>query len=111
MEKDLLPCRIRNTDPLTPAKTLAYQKGDKKQQYIGGLFKEHSAFSMNQQTQQLSKYSKLVYENTPYNKNRELTAHGEKGNPVPMKIGDSSPIKYVFYIIKENRTYDQVLGI
>ena len=27
-----------------------------------------------------------------------------------MKIGDSSPIKYVFYIIKENRTYDQVLG-
>jgi hypothetical protein len=27
-----------------------------------------------------------------------------------MKIGDSSPIKYVFYLIKENRTYDQVLG-
>ncbi len=27
-----------------------------------------------------------------------------------MQIGDTSPIKYVFYIIKENRTYDQVLG-
>ncbi len=27
-----------------------------------------------------------------------------------MQIGDSSPVKYVFYIIKENRTYDQVLG-
>ncbi len=27
-----------------------------------------------------------------------------------MKVGDASPIKYVFYIIKENRTYDQVLG-
>ena len=27
-----------------------------------------------------------------------------------MKIGDPSPIKYVFYIVKENRTYDQVLG-
>ena len=26
------------------------------------------------------------------------------------KVGDSSPIKHVFYIIKENRTYDQVLG-
>ncbi|MGI8581421.1 MAG: alkaline phosphatase family protein, partial [Chitinophagaceae bacterium] len=25
-------------------------------------------------------------------------------------VGDVSPIKYVFYIIKENRTYDQVLG-
>jgi phospholipase C len=27
-----------------------------------------------------------------------------------MKVGDKSPIKYVFYVIKENRTYDQVLG-
>jgi hypothetical protein len=25
-------------------------------------------------------------------------------------VGNSSPIKYVFYVIKENRTYDQVLG-
>ncbi|MEJ7683078.1 MAG: alkaline phosphatase family protein [Segetibacter sp.] len=27
-----------------------------------------------------------------------------------MKVGNKSPIKYVFYVIKENRTYDQVLG-
>jgi phospholipase C len=27
-----------------------------------------------------------------------------------MKVGDRSPIKYVFYVVKENRTYDQVLG-
>ena len=32
------------------------------------------------------------------------------GNPIPLKLGGASPIKYVFYIIKENRTYDQVLG-
>jgi YVTN family beta-propeller protein len=32
------------------------------------------------------------------------------GNPIPIKPGDKSPIKYVFYIVKENRTYDQVLG-
>ena len=32
------------------------------------------------------------------------------GNPIPVKPGGPSPIKYVFYIIKENRTYDQVLG-
>ena len=30
--------------------------------------------------------------------------------PGTQKIGDPSPIKHVFYIIKENRTYDQVLG-
>jgi len=31
-------------------------------------------------------------------------------NPIPMQIGEPSPIKHVFYIIKENRTYDQVFG-
>jgi DNA-binding beta-propeller fold protein YncE len=31
-------------------------------------------------------------------------------NPIPRSLGEKSPIKYVFYVIKENRTYDQVLG-
>ena len=29
---------------------------------------------------------------------------------IPTKVGDPSPIKHVLYIIKENRTYDQVFG-
>ena len=31
-------------------------------------------------------------------------------NPIPMNLGRQSPIKHVFYVIKENRTYDQVFG-
>ena len=31
-------------------------------------------------------------------------------NPIPPQEGYPTPIKYVLYIIKENRTYDQVLG-
>jgi YVTN family beta-propeller protein len=31
-------------------------------------------------------------------------------HPVPMDAGQASPIRHVFYIIKENRTYDQVFG-
>ncbi len=31
-------------------------------------------------------------------------------NPVPSRLGDKSPIEHVLYIIKENRTYDQVFG-
>jgi len=31
-------------------------------------------------------------------------------NPVPAAVGRPSPIQYCVYIIKENRTYDQVLG-
>ncbi len=30
--------------------------------------------------------------------------------PVPERIGEPSPIKHVVYVIKENRTYDQVFG-
>ena len=32
------------------------------------------------------------------------------GDPIPARPGDPSPIRYVVYIIKENRTYDQVFG-
>jgi DNA-binding beta-propeller fold protein YncE len=31
-------------------------------------------------------------------------------NPVPSSPGLASPIKYCIYIVKENRTYDQILG-
>jgi hypothetical protein len=34
----------------------------------------------------------------------------EPGNPIPASVGQPSPIRYVIYIIRENRTYDQVLG-
>jgi len=34
----------------------------------------------------------------------------KKPLPVPKELGDPSVFKHVFYIIKENRTYDQVLG-
>jgi phospholipase C len=59
---------------------------------------------------QLKAYTKQVYANTPFTDKRAVTADGENGNPIPRKQGEKSPIKHVFYIIKENRTYDQVLG-
>ena len=97
--------------PFDTARTnISYHASAVKSQYIGGLFKGTLSIIKTPSPEQLTRYSRLVYENTPYNKSRELTAHGMKGNPVPMRIGDPSPVKYVFYIIKENRTYDQVLG-
>ena len=59
---------------------------------------------------ELAVYSQAVYHNTPYRKELETTADGEADNPIPRKTGDPSPIKYVFYILQENRTYDQVLS-
>jgi len=100
--------------PVGRRQEVNYQQGDLKKvqpvQYIAGLFKGAMSIIPEPDEKTLGDYSTQVYQNTPYTKNGELTATGESGNPIPMKVGDSSPIKYVFYIIKENRTYDQVLG-
>ena len=106
---------VKGPNPANEKKTVTYQQGEygknqDKIEYIGGLFKGTLGIIDIPDENELSTYSKLVYDNTPYNKSRELLSDGEKGNPIPMKIGDPSPIKYIFYIIKENRTYDQVLG-
>jgi YVTN family beta-propeller protein len=79
-------------------------------QYIGGLFKGTLSFIKQPETAQLATYSRQVYANTPFTKNSEKEALGEVGNPVPRRRGEASSIKHVFYVIKENRTYDQVLG-
>ena len=79
-------------------------------QYIGGLMKGTLSIINLPTEKQLAVFSQQVYKNTPYTKEKELLAKGEAGNPIPQKVGDKSPIKYVFYIVKENRTYDQVLG-
>lgn len=59
-------------------------------------------------------YTKQVYANCPYTadtlKEQPIKAPKAGSNPVPSRIGDKSPIKHVLYIIKENRTYDQVFG-
>jgi len=100
--------------PVSRKEEVNYQKGDlakvKTVQYIAGLFKGSMSIIAEPDEQQLGVYSRQVYQNTPYTKEGELLAAGQPGNPVPMKVGDPSPIKYVFYVIKENRTYDQVLG-
>jgi len=101
-------------NPVSRKQKVSYQKGDLSRQqpvqYIAGLFKGTLSTIDEPDERTLSAWSTQVYQNTPYTKAGELQAGGEPGNPVPMHPGDPSPIKYVFYVIKENRTYDQVLG-
>ena len=106
-----------NPDGPTPVainEKVTYQKGANKKpkhdQYIGGLFIGTMSIIDVPDSKQLSVYSQQVYNNTPYTKEKEMIAQSEKNNPIPGRVGNPSPIKYVFYIVKENRTYDQVLG-
>jgi YVTN family beta-propeller protein len=98
--------------PIKKGDNSSYQKGatNTKEQYIGGLFKGTLSFINAPTANELKAYTKQVYANTPFTDKLEKMAPGEKGNPIPRSPADKSPIKYVFYIIKENRTYDQVLG-
>ena len=88
-----------------------YQKDDEDGgQYIGGLMKGTMSIIDFPSVEQLAVYSQQVYKNAPYSKAIEMEAQGEEGNPIPRRRDGKSPIKHVFYIVKENRTYDQVLG-
>jgi hypothetical protein len=99
-------------DPYRKNAQLSVQKGLLKSvkdvQYIGGLMKGTLSIINVPSDKQLSLYAQAVYQNTPYTKANELLSNAEKGSVIPQKVGDASPIKHVFYIVKENRTYDQV---
>jgi len=58
----------------------------------------------------LAAYTATVYKNCPYSDKQLTQAPSDLKTAIPTKVGDPSPIKYVIYIIKENRTYDQVFG-
>lgn len=102
----------RGPQPVKKVDNSGYLQGaiNSREQYIGGLFKGTLSFVKAPQEAQLKVYTKQVYANTLFNDRKTVLADGLEGNPVPRKKGQNSPIKHVFYIIKENRTYDQVLG-
>jgi len=65
--------------------------------------------------EKLESMTAQVYENNHWDlkQNIESAAGGRDSAepvPIPAKIGDPSLIKHVFMIIRENRTYDQILG-
>ena len=61
----------------------------------------------------LARYTAQVVKNNGFDETRKaLTQAPDKiaPRPVPRRVGDPSLIRHVIYVIKENRTYDQVLG-
>ncbi len=62
---------------------------------------------------QLKSYTGEVYENALHNRmvgSKEPPRKNVSPVPVPERIGEPSVFKHVVYIIKENKTYDQVFG-
>ena len=87
--------------------------GGKTREYIGGLLQGTLSILPVPGPKEMAAYSKTVYECCPVKAGDPLAVRGpaaEVGNPIPGKVGDASPITHCIYIIKENRTYDQVFG-
>lgn len=102
------PQPVKKTDNSGTHSGISKQK--EEVQYIGSLFKGTLSIIDQPDAQALKTFSKQVYANTPFNTQLETTSKGAAGNPVPNRPGVKSPVKHIFYVIKENRTYDQVLG-
>jgi len=103
----------KGPQPISSADNSGYQMGstsNSRLQYIAGLFKGTLSFIDTPKPEQQKVYTKQVYANTPFTGDQPTLAAEKTDNPIPRKQGEKSPIKYVFYIIKENRTYDQILG-
>lgn len=80
-------------------------------EYIGGLMQGTVSYIPVPSPAQMATLTKTAFSCSPLTEN--LQKHGvvrSDDNPIPDKVGDPSPIKHCLYIIKENRTYDQVLG-
>lgn len=76
--------------------------GARSDQYIGVLQTGSASVIDKFTADQLEAYTRMVLDNTPY-RDRVLDGNGAPGGKLP-------PIEHVVYIVKENRTYDQVLG-
>jgi hypothetical protein len=84
------------------------------EQYVGRLFNGSLSIvdlpSRKQFERRLRAWTALAYRCSPLRADASVSVSRPPQNPVPAQPGQPSPIKYCLYIIKENRTYDQVLG-
>src|SRR6058998_2527337 len=82
-------------------------------QYIGSMARGTLSVIGVPNAASLRAYTTQVVKNNGFDETQKILTQGPRNTTpraVPRRVGDPSLIKYVIYIIKENRTYDQVLG-
>ncbi len=106
--KQLLVANIKGL-PKTPKKQADGQEGFNSHHYTGSL----SICPLPESDELLAKLSERVAKNM---RRPAIAAtalpprEGAQPKAIPERIGEPSLIKHVVYILKENRTYDQVFG-
>lgn len=77
--------------------------------YVGRMQKGSLSIIDTPDEGQLTTFTRRVLDNSPYRDELLEKAPGASG-VIPARPGGPSPIKHVIYVIKENRTYDQMFG-
>ncbi len=96
------PNRVkRPIDPIAPAVSF---------QHMGNQMNGLISFIDAPDAKKLAEYTKQVYDNTPYRDTLLEKSGGSADSVIPTVVGQPSPIQHVLFIMKENRTYDQVFG-
>src|SRR5882724_322594 len=78
--------------------------------YIGVTFEGSISFIARPDAAQMGAFTEQVRRNSPYRPEALQRAATRSKTVIPDHVGQPCAIKYVLYIIKENRTYDQVFG-
>ena len=78
--------------------------------YIARLFQGSISFIARPDAAQIAAYTGQVRRNSPYRPEAFAQVPIPNTSIIPSQPGQPCPIKYVLYVIKENRTYDQVFG-
>jgi DNA-binding beta-propeller fold protein YncE len=81
-----------------------------RMEYVAGIQTGTASIISAFTQKELDGYTRTVIANSPYHDSLLDNAGIPAGNPIPDHIGAPTPIKHVILLMKENRTYDQVLG-
>ncbi|HEX3703781.1 MAG TPA: SMP-30/gluconolactonase/LRE family protein [Vicinamibacterales bacterium] len=80
-------------------------------QYIGSMLTGTLSILPAPDADALRTLTAMAYRVASYSDEHRLAPAGAPAaSPIPARVGGRSPITHVFYVIRENRSYDQVFG-
>jgi YVTN family beta-propeller protein len=92
-----------STNPRLKGKPNAYD-------YIGNTLAGSVSWIPKPDAEQMAAYTRQSRQNSPYTPETLRQTAATSHSVIPDHVGLQCPIQYVLFIIKENRTYDQLFG-
>ena len=86
-----------------------HEESTPEEQYIGTMIEGTLSLIPTPSPRRLDVYTKRVKKNNHFSPAARRVEPPED-SVIPRHPGDESPIKHVIYVVKENRTYDQMYG-